>query len=95
MPPEPITLISIILKYVWVPLVAALAYLFKRQDKIREEMYTKVETKEYVDSQLTPILVELRHHKELRQENTEAMKELTTVLTDLRIENAKRRDNRV
>jgi len=89
MPEETLSLIDI-LKYVWVGvLVPILVFLFKRIDKLRDEVYTKVETKEYINDQLNPILIALDRHKEDRVENTEAMKDLNASVVDLKIAIAK------
>lgn len=78
--------ITALLKWVWVGiLVPAFIFLFKRQEKLRETTYTKAETDKAINNQLAPILVELKHNKVSREENTAAMKELNKTMTALQI----------
>lgn len=83
--------IATVLKWLWVGLVVpAYIFLFRRQEKLKDTTYTKSETDKAINDQLAPILVELKHNKVSREENTTVMKELSTSIIELRIEIAKR-----
>ena len=78
--------LTTLLKWVWVGiLLPAYLFLFRRQEKLRDNTYTKAETDKAINSQLAPILVELKHNKISREENTSAMKELNASVNNLQI----------
>jgi len=89
MSPEPISITAII-KYVWFfTIVPMFVFLFKRIDSLRGNVYTKEETEKAISSQVSPILQELKRNREGQEDNTEALKGLSEVVTELRIQIAK------
>jgi len=90
------------LKYLWVGvLIPAFAFLYRKQEKheqktedcreeLRREVFTKVETLAEIDHRLLPVIMEMKQSKEARVENTIAVKDLTTLITNLRIDLAER-----
>ena len=83
--------VATVLKYLWVGVfLPAFAFIYNKIENIKDGVYTKVETDILVENKIAPIIVEINQSKEARRENTQAVKELTTLITDLRIELAGR-----
>lgn len=91
--------LTTLLKYVWIGvIVPAFLYLHKKLIKHEEkttasldEVYNKVETIAQIDYKIAPILVEQQASRESRAENTAAVKDLTEIITEFRIDMAARK----
>ena len=85
--------ITALLKYLWLSIVPLSVYLFKRQEKLKEDTYTKKETQDIIDNKVAPILVELKYSQTSLEENTAAVKSLSIAVVDLRVAYAKDNGN--
>lgn len=89
--------LTTLLKYIWIGVIApAFFYLHKKLiaheakvSKELDEVYNKVETIEQIDYKLTPVLIEQQASRESRAENTIAVKELSAIITEFKIDMAR------
>lgn len=85
-----------ILKYLWIGVIVPMfIFLFRRQDKIKDDLqktvYTKDETKEQIELRMQPMLQRMDAQAEAMKECTVATKDLANALTEFRVEVAEKR----
>ena len=75
-----------LVKWAWAILAPFIIWLFKKVDSLEEKSYTKNEADKQIDLKLEPVKEEMKSVNKVLQENTSVLKELSSTMTDLRID---------
>jgi len=75
------------LKWLWAAVfIPVFRMLWNKVDRLEEKSYTKNEADKQIDLKLEPVKEEMKAVNKVLQENTSVLKELSSTMTDLRID---------